>query len=96
MSWDQKGRSLPRTVAGLGRYFKECGVRVSERYIREAIRTGGYRMESGSLTSANHFLKWKAQNPTFRCRFQRKASAAAKQPRPRPARPGALAGKCGE
>lgn len=89
--WDREQRSLPRNIAGLAAYFKACSVPVSDRYIHRAISKGGYTMEFGNLTSADHFLKWKRENPTFRCGFPQRAGSKPKPPHP--ARPGARGGK---
>lgn len=71
-AWNREEQTKPRTVAGLARFFAGCSVAISARYIHEAIRTGGYQREFGNMTSARHFLQWKADHPEFRCRFRGK------------------------
>lgn len=79
-TWNREERTKPRAIAGLARFFKGCGVPIYDRYIRESIKVGGYQPEFGNLTTANHFLKWKAANPYFRCVFKR-THPVSEQPR---------------
>lgn len=92
-AWNREERTKPRTIAGLARFFRECDVPISDRYIRAAMKAGGYTPEFGNLTTANHFLHWKA-GTNFKCNFTK--SRATKRPSRHPARRAALAGKSGE
>lgn len=85
--WNREERTKPRDIAGLARFFKGCGVPISDRYMREAIKVGGYQPEFGNLTTADHFLKWKGK-AHFVCRFKKKAEKSGEPARPsrRPAR----------